>query len=209
MKVSGDDLKRLRVPIALAGVLAAAGIAALVASQRYLESVKVVGDGTRVSRVAAQERVLRVSEEEREIRESLVDFERMREQGMAADQNRIELIEAISKIKNNRKLFEIKYRVDAQRQLDYPGIVASGRADLVVSRIKLEMLLLHEGDLLSFLDDLRAAKKAYVSVRQCQVMRLERTPVQTATSLRPRLRADCQVDLISIKGLRAGGKPNA
>ena len=209
MNVTRDDLKRLRGPLALALVMAAVGAYALIASQSYLDQAKRTRDATRASRVAAQERVLRVSEEERDIRENLVDFERMREHGMVGEQNRIEWIEAISKIKNGRKLFEIRYKIDPQRVLDYPGIVASGTADLVVSRMRLEMLLLHEEDLLNFLGDLREARKAYVSVRQCQVTRIERTPVATATALRPRLRADCQLDLISIRGLRPSEKPNA
>jgi len=202
MNITRDDLKRLRVPLALAVAMAAAGVAALLSSQSYLDSARTVRDGTRASRVAAQERVLRVSEEEREIRENLVDFERMRERGMLGEQSRIEWIESIARIKKNRKLFEIKYRIEAQRALDYPGVVAGGSADFVVSRMKLEMLLLHENDLLDFLADLEAAKKAYVSARQCQVTRIERGSAPGATALQPRLRAECQVDLVSVRGVR-------
>jgi hypothetical protein len=201
-----DDVKRLRGPLALAVVLTAIGIAALVTSQSSLDDAKRTRDASRASRVGAQERVLRVSEEEREIRENLIDFERMRERGMIGEQNRIEWIESIARIKNNRKLFEIKYKIEPQRQLDYAGVVATGGADLVVSRMKLDMLLLHEDDLLNFLADLQAAKKAYVSVRQCAVTRLEREAPTTATALQPRLLAECQLDLVSVRGLKPSDK---
>ncbi|HKW38703.1 MAG TPA: hypothetical protein VJO54_12930, partial [Burkholderiales bacterium] len=209
MNIRRDDLKRLRAPIALAAALAAVGIAVLVASQSSLDTARRAREASRASRVGAQERVLRVSEEEREIRENLIDYERMREHGMLSDQNRIEWIESIARIKNARKLFEIRYRIEAQRTLDYPGIVPTGGADLVVSRMKLDMLLLHEDDLLNFLADLQAAKKAYVSVRQCMITRLERGTVQNTPSLQPRLQAECQVDLVSVRGIRPGGKSNA
>jgi hypothetical protein len=208
VNIRRDDLKRLRGPLAVALLMAAAGAAALVVSQSYLDAAKRTRDTTRASRVAAQERVLRVSEEEREIRESLVDYERMRENGMLNEQNRIEWIESIARIKNGRKLFEIRYRIEAQRPLDYAGVTSSG-ADLVVSRMKLDMLLLHEEDLLNFLADLQAAKKAYVSVRKCAVTRLERGLGQSTTTLQPRLQAACEVDLISVKGTRPGVKGNA
>ncbi|HUL92081.1 MAG TPA: hypothetical protein VLV56_07000 [Burkholderiales bacterium] len=208
MNITRDDLKRLRAPLAVAAVLTAVGVATLVTSQSYLDSAKSARDASRASRVAAQERVLRVSEEEREIRENLVDYERMREHGMMSDQNRIEWIESIARIKNSRKLFEIRYRIEAQRPLDYPGIVATGAADLVVSRMKLDMLLLHEDDLLNFLADLQSSKKAFISVRQCAVTRVERGG-QSATALQPRLQAECQLDLISVRGIRPGEKPNA
>jgi hypothetical protein len=201
MNITRDDFKRLRAPLALAVVMAAVGVASLLISQSYLDAAKKTRDGTRTSRVGAQERVLRVSEEEREIRENLVDYDRMRERGMIGEQSRIEWIESIARIKKNRKLFEIKYRIEAQRALDYPGVVASGGADFVVSRMKLDMLLLHENDLLDFLADLEAAKKAYVSTRQCMVVRIERGPAVTATALQPRLRAECQIDLVSVRGI--------
>ena len=209
MNITRDDLKRLRAPIALAVVLTAVGAAVLITSQSYLDSAKAEQAATRASRVAAQERVSKVSEEEHEIRENLVDFERMREHGMIGEQNRIEWIESIARIKNSRKLFEIKYRIEAQRPLDYPGVVVTGNTDLVVSRMKLEMLLLHEDDLLNFLADLQSANKAYVSVRQCAVTRIERGPAQTAGALQARLRAECLLDLISVRGIRPREKANA
>ena len=197
MKIARDDLKRLRMPLALAVVLLALGAASLVVSEHYRDEAKKARDVTRMSRVAAQERVSKVSEEEREIRENLVYYERMRRSGMLGEQSRFDWIESIAKIKNDRKLFEIKYGIEPQKPLDYPGIVATGTADFVVSRMKLEMLLLHEQDLLNFLADLEAAGKAYVSVRHCTVSRIER-----AAALQPRLRADCQVDLVSVKGIK-------
>jgi len=197
VKIARDDLKRLRMPLALAVVLLALGAASLVVSEHYRDEAKKARDVTRMSRVAAQERVSKVSEEEREIRENLVYYERMRRSGMLGEQSRFDWIESIAKIKNDRKLFEIKYGIEPQKPLDYPGIVATGTADFVVSRMKLEMLLLHEEDLLNFLADLEAAGKAYVSVRHCTVSRIER-----AAALQPRLRADCQVDLVSVKGIK-------
>jgi hypothetical protein len=202
VKLRRDDLRRLRGPIALAAGAVVAGLVCLFLADAYRDSAAKTRAGTRASRVAAQERVLRVSEEEREIRESLIDYERMREQGMLADQNRLDWIEAISRIKNNRKLFEIKYNIEAQRQLDYAGVVPGAGAEFVVSRMRLDMLLLHENDLLDFLSDLQATRRAYVSVRQCMVTRLDRGAAPGGTSLQPRLRADCQVDLVSVRGMR-------
>ena len=196
-----DDARRLRGPIAVALLATVVGAVCLFLADSYRDSAAKTRAGTRATRVAAQERVLRVSEEEREIRENLIDYDRMREQGMLGDQNRLDWIEAISRIKNNRKLFEIKYNIEAQRPLDYAGVVPGG-GEFVVSRMRLDMLLLHENDLLDFLGDLQGAKRAFVSVRQCVVTRFDRGPVPAGTGLQPRLRADCQVDLVSVRGVR-------
>ena len=201
MNVSRDDLKRLRVPLALAVFLSALGAACLATSGYYLDAAKSARDASRLTRVGAQERMAKVSEEEREIRENLVHFEQMQRRGIVGEQDRLDWIESIAKIKNDRKLFEIRYNIEAQRPIDYPGVVATSAADFVVSRMRLNMLLLHEGDLLNFLADLQAAGKAHVSVRRCSVTRIERG-APSATALHPRLRAECQVDLVSVRGIK-------
>ncbi len=202
MNVARDDLKRLRMPLAVAIVLLVLGTASLIASGYYLDEARTARDATRLTRVAAQERVLRVAEEEREIRDDLVYYEQMSQRGVVGEQSRLDWIESIARIKNDRKLFEIRYNFEAQRPLDYPGLVATGTADFVVSRLKLDMLLLHEGDLLNFLADLQAGIKAHVSVRNCAVTRIERGAAPGATTLQPRLRAECQVDLVSVRGVK-------
>jgi energy-converting hydrogenase Eha subunit C len=202
MNITRDDLERLRMPLAVTIVLLALGAACVIASGYYLDEARAAQDTTRLSRVAAQERVSRVAEEERGIREDLVYYEQMRQRGIVGEQTRLDWIESITRIKNERKLFEIKYNFDAQRPLDYPGLVATSGADFMVSRLKLEMLLLHEGDLLNFLADLQTGIKAHVSVRNCTVTRIERGAAPGTTALQPRLRAECQVDLVSLRGLK-------
>jgi hypothetical protein len=202
MNISRNDLRHLRVPIALAILLSALGAACFGVSKYYLDAAKAVRDASRLTRVGAQERMAKVAEEEREIRENLVHFERMQQLGILGEQSRLDWIESISKIKNARKLFEIRYNIEAQSTVDYPGVVATSAADFVVSRMRLNMLLLHEGDLLNFLSDLQAAGKAHVSVRRCSVTRIERGAAASPTSLQPRLRAECLVDLVSVRGIK-------
>jgi hypothetical protein len=202
MNIVRDDLRRLRPQLALAAALVVAGAACLIASDSYLDSAKRTRDAVRQSRIQAQDRVSKVSEEEREIRDNLVYFDQMRQHGMIGEQNRLDWIESIAKIKNDRKLFEIKYSIEAQKALDYPGIVATGSADFVVSRMKLDMMLLHEEDLLDFLSDLDSAGKAQVSVRRCSLTRIDRGGAPVTGALQPRLHAECQVDLISVRSLK-------
>jgi hypothetical protein len=56
--------------------------------------------------------------------------------------------------------------------------------------------LLHEEDLLRFLADLRASGNAYYSVRTCSMRRTGQAA--TGTTITPRLRANCEIDLITV-----------
>lgn len=204
MIIERSDLRRLRLPFAAAAALIVAGAACLVASEYYLDDARAARNAARQSRIAAQERVSKASEEEREIRENLTYYDQMRRSGMLAEQNRLDLIDSIAKIKSDRKLFEIKYSIEPQKPLDYPGVASGTTSSFVVSEMKLDMLLLHEEDLLDFLTDLQAAGKTKVAVRRCAVTRIAREIPPTPTALQPRLRAECQIDLISLKSVRAG-----
>ena len=79
--------------------------------------------------------------------------------------------------------------------------VPTGSTGFVMSRMRLEMMLLHEEDLLDFLGDLQAAGRAHVTVRNCDVSRIERGASTAPTSVQPRLKAECQVDLVYLRGL--------
>lgn len=203
MKITGEDIKRLRLPIASAAVLIALGAACLVWSETQLAEAKKAREAAKAQRTQAQKRVEQVAEEEREIRENLIYYQKMVDRGMVGQENRLDLIDSIAKIKNDRKLFEIKYVIDPQKPLDYAGIQPAGPTDFVASRIKLDMMLLHEEDLLNFLSDLDRVGRSHVAVRHCLVTRLDRGPA-TQVTVAPRLRSECEVDMVVLKQVAAG-----
>jgi len=200
MKFARDDLIRLRVPLVFAVLLIVLGIAFLGAAEHWLAQARRARDAAKEGRAEAQKRIERAAEEERDIRSDLVRYQKMVERGMIAGENRLDMIDAIAKIKTERRLFEIRYSIDAQKRLDYPGISRAGNLDFANSRMKLEMLLLHEGDLMNFLSDLTSIGSSYVSVQRCQTSRIDRSGLPT--TVQPRLRSECQIDLIVLRDAR-------
>ena len=193
----GGTLRPLYAPLALAVVLAAAGIAAVVASQQFLERTRAEHKAVLADRQAIQDKLSRATEEEREIREKLVDYRRLLDRGVIGDERRLEWVETIGQIKNDHKLFEIKYQIEPQRTLDLPGITPNSEVEFRVSTLKVDMQLLHEGDLMTFLDGLRRNLKSHVLARSCSVQRMDRSGSDRGVA--PRLRAECAIDLVTIK----------
>jgi hypothetical protein len=191
------DLKRLYLPLAIAVILVGIGVAAVIVAKQYLDQTRVQYKIAVADRQAIQTKLSRATEEEREIREKLVDYRRLLARGVIGDERRLEWVETIGQIKNEHKLFEIKYRIDPQRKLDLPGVTSSSEVEFRVSALKVEMQLLHEGDLLAFLDGLRSKLKAHVLVRSCSIERVNRSGQDRGIS--PRLRADCVIDLVTIR----------
>lgn len=152
-------------------------------------------------RQTAQNRLARATDEEREIREKLVDYQKLRSRGLIGAEHRADWVERIAQIKAARKLYDLKYTIEPQRQVDYAGVAGPGEVEFLASQMKISLALLHEEDLFRFIDDLRAALSSLVVVRACSVTRLERAA--NDRSVGPHLAADCTIDLVTIRDPKA------
>lgn len=197
MKLGASDLKRLRLPMAACVALALAGVACYLAADDYLQETKKLGAATSAQRAEVQTRLASANEEEREIKANLQQYQALAARGIVGEEKRLDWIDAITAIKNERRLFNIGYSIEPQNELDYPGFAPGGGVKFVVSRVKIEIQLLHEEDLLNFIDDLARRGRSYLSVRSCDIQRAERG--SGGATLAPRLQATCAFDLITIR----------
>jgi hypothetical protein len=197
---SRDELKRLLAPIAIALVALAAGAALIWTAGQARARAQLELNAAKSERQQSTERLARIAEEEREVREKLDVYQRLKQLNILGDENRLEWADAIARIRKQRELLDLRYVIDRQKLLSsVPGKPAN--VDFFSSTMKVELALLHEEDLMRFLSDLRDAGNAYYSVRRCDV---ERTGQALAgATMTPRLRAQCQIDLITIRD-RAG-----
>ena len=195
MKLSRRDLKHLRLPVAACVVVIAAGVASYFVAEGKLRDAKQTAAAAAAQRAEVQTKLASASEEEREIKANLQQYQALAARGMVGAEQRLDWIDAVTAIKNERRLFNIKYSIEPQEELDYPGLKLEGNVKFLVSRVKMELLLLHEEDLLNFIDDLGRRGKPYLSVRSCDMQRESRSG---GTTLAPRLSANCVFDLITI-----------
>ena len=201
MKLPPKAGQRLIAPAVIAAALCAVGATAVIGAQQFLQKARAEQAKAAAERAAAQDRLARATDEEREIREKLVDYRKLRERGLIGEEQRLDWVERIGEIKAARRLFDVKYSIEPQRQADYPGIAGGGDVEFMVSPMKVELTLLHEEDLLRFIGDLRAAVSSHVLVKSCTVQRLDRPASERAVV--PRLRADCMIDLVTIRDRQA------
>ena len=138
---------------------------------------------------------MRIADEEREVNEKLAVYRRLQQLHIIGPERRLEWADTMSRIKIDRELLDLRYRVDRQTLLvSVPGKPAN--VDFYSSTMRVDIALLHTGDLLRFLEDLRNSGNAYYAVRRCEITRTGQSP--TGTSFVPRLRSACDIDLITI-----------
>ena len=190
----------LAIPAVVFVILLAAGLALLWTSRHGLAQQHRNLAAAQADRRHVAERLLRVAHEEREVRDHVDLYHRLKELRILGDERRLEWVEALARIRAERELLDLRYQVERQKVLK--TLPASSGLELRSSSMNVELALLHEGDLLRFLDDLRASGNAYYSVRHCTITRA--APAPSPGSIAPRLRGVCQIDLITLSEGKAG-----
>jgi len=195
VNLSIDELRKLGLAGLACALLLAAGAALVWGARLGLADAKNRLAATRTEHLQAQERLMRIADEEREVKEKLEVYTRLASLGILGEEKRIDWAEAISRIRKERELLDLRYRVERQKLLvSVPGKPAA--VDFYASTLKVQIALLHEGDLLRFLNDLRESGNAYYAVRRCRLDRAGQLPA--SGGIAPRLRAECDIDLITI-----------
>ena len=195
MTFTRDELKNLLLPALITLALLAAGVALIWSADNALAGARIELAAAQAERRQNAERLARISEEEREVSEKLDVYRRLGQLNILGEERRLEWADAITRIRGERELLDLRYRVERQRLLtSAPGKPAN--VDFFASTMKVELALLHEEDLLRFLADLRNSGNAFYSVQRCVLSRTGQAA--TGVGITPRLRAECEIDLVTI-----------
>ena len=202
MTFTRDELQRLVLPALAALAMVSAGFAAIWVAEDSRRSAQGALSAVQEQRRQNTERLARIAEEEREVKQTLDVYQRLKRLNVLGEERRLEWADAMARIRAQRELLDIRYRVERQKLLaTLPGKPAN--VEFYASTMNVELALLHEEDLVRFIADLRASGNAYYSFKRCL---LERTAQPaTGTTITPRLRADCQIELITIVDRAAKG----
>jgi cell division protein FtsL len=195
MSFSAEELKKLAVPLVLLLAMLAAGAGLILWVQHEQRGAAQQLAGARTERQQAEERLNRIAEEEKEVSDKLAVYQRLKNLRILGEERRLEWADAMRRIAAARELLEPPaYTVGPRRTV--AAETKPGNIEVFASTMKVGVALLHEGDLFGFLRDLRESGNAYYSIRRCSVVRTGATA--TGTNIFPRLRADCEIDLITI-----------
>lgn len=193
MTFDRSDFARIQISLVAAIVMIAAGVGIAGLTNQQLRSTTQTRL-TASSQLNEYESKLRqVRAEENEIKEKSALYSNLRARGVIGEERRLDWVELIKDIKEHRKLLDVQYEFAPQQTLERAALPGFSFKS---STMKLQMKLLHEGDLLNFINDLRRHAKAYVRVRSCNVTRIARSATQNSDAAL--LNADCQLDWITI-----------
>jgi hypothetical protein len=174
------------------GLLALAALAVAVSFQRW-ERWTLDAQATEIERHEALRRHSAADEPEQArrgaaIRDDLVS------RGVIGPERRLDWVDRLAQIKNSHDLASLEYELAPQQPASIESLpLATSRYEFLASRMKLKVGLLHEQQLLNFLDDLARPDSAILRIRACRIERIA-DPPQDA-----RLAAECAIDWITLR----------
>lgn len=195
MKLTAADWRKLRLSLVSFALFCLGGAALVFFSLEQQQQARRLLGTAQAYNAQAQAKLKQVREEESEIKLKAALFSNLAARGVIGEEQRLDWVELLRDIRNNRRLLDIQYEFSPQQPLGN----GQGPWSFQVSSMRLQLQLLHEEDLLNVLADLRNTAKAQVLVRSCEVSRQPRPPGDS-TGLHANLKAQCLLDWITLRG---------
>ena len=142
----------------------------------------------------ARARLHRSGDEKDLIVRYLGSYQQLQKRGFAGDEQRINWLDALRVTNQQADLFGVDYDIGTQKPYPFAASLNPGQVQLRESVMKLRFRLLHEEDLLRFLDLLSRQGAGIYAVDQCSLKRLDTRGV---IRYQPNLAAECELAWIT------------
>jgi hypothetical protein len=129
-------------------------------------------------------------------------FQQIAQSGMSGEEIRLEWIESLRELQQQLRLPGMSYEFSPQVSIETANVGAYAHYS---SRLKIQLQLVHEEDLLNFLRQLQQRTRALILPRSCRLTRLK-TEAQ-ANDGWARLSAECEIDWVSLHRLNSVPRP--
>jgi hypothetical protein len=172
--------------------------ASLVAGTWYYEDnmkMKYNFDKKRFQTISNQ--YLAVKQEEKLVKQYYPEFISLYNKGIIGQERRLNWIETLRNSSENSKLISLRYEIDPQVQYTPDYTLNYGIYKLFNSAMKLNMDLLHTGDLKKLINDLNRNTQGTFNISSCKLKRTGGS--RFAMEIKPNIAAECKLHWFNIK----------
>jgi hypothetical protein len=194
------DMSALRGALMLLGAIIAASAGAVVFSGKLVERARQEATRQHAALQEARLRYQRSGDEKETIVRYLGGYEQLQREGVVGEERRINWIDGLRTANIHSELFGVDYQIGVQQP--YPGGTSYGGIEMRQSVMKIRLPLLHEADLLRFLDTLKRQQVGLFVVDQCLLDRINQAG--GSPRYQPNLVAECSLTWITLP--EDGGK---
>jgi len=189
------DIALVRPAALMFGAVLAVAIAVIAVSHWFSVDEQAATAQAQLDRDNAVRQIAAVENQKIDLQRYQDRFSRLQALGLTGDERRLDWVVAIKQIQQARKLLGITYEIEPQQAFRLDGAIDTGDYQLRGSKMTLHMDLLHEMDLLYFLDDLK--RRGFFTVQNCAIKRGGMT-ADTSQAAGLGLIADCTLVWLSL-----------
>ena len=195
------DLKALRYPLIVLLAVLLAGAAAITYSDQMTVAARQQLAQQQIQLKEARTRLQKSGDEKDVIVNFLDGFRQLERSGFVGEEQRINWLDALRLANQQTDLFGVDYQIETQRPLPHAADLKPGAIALNQSVMRLSFRLLHEEDLVRFLNALARQGGGIFTVDRCIMRRIDTGGV---IRYQPNVTADCELSWITAK---VGAKP--
>ena len=196
MNFGKRDLVHLRAPLIMLLLVLGTGAGVLFAADRHLQELKRDQKLAERQLNDARQKLGQVTHERDNIDQFYPRYQDLVAHGVVGEERRLDWVETIEKIREQRQIFAMRYVISPQKSFAPAPSLTIQNFDLKASTMSVELNLLHEGQLLGFLEDLRGEVKGLYLVERCKV---DRVAASVEMRYAPQLRAECALNWLTLK----------
>lgn len=196
MAIEAKDWIKLKIPLIKLGIVVFVSLCCIAAAD-YFSSQQAESLQQQTLLLSNAQQRFRASGAEKEtIITYLPQYKALIANGFVGEERRIEWVELLRELHKNEKLFGISYAIN-QQEVYQPVFASSlGGFKLYRSVMKLELDMLHEGDILRLTESLGAASASRFILRDCELTRLN---AGLSLQLTPNMHAKCELDWLTLR----------
>jgi hypothetical protein len=196
MKLSPQDTLKLRAPLIVLVIVMLITSALIWFTERHKLETRQRLQQQQQQQLQAEQRLKTSGQEKDTIVKYLPEYQHLIDIGFIGQEKRLEWVDGLRKIHKDRKLFNISYSIDPQESYTVGFLPNLGGFSLNRSLMKLELSMLHEGDIILLIDKLRTEQASPFIVRDCELTRIA---TAKPNSFAPNMLGKCEIDWLTLR----------
>ncbi len=197
MKRDDLDWPVIKVPATTFIIILLVSLGMVIGSWSFKEDMLSEHKRNKARFTSISQKYLAVDEDERIIRKYYPDFINLYKKGVVGREHRLNWIETLRESSERIKLPGLRYTISSQEKYS-PGFnVSLGKFLLYSSTMKLNISMLHEGDLSHLIKDMNEHAEGMFTITECKFTRSNKTLIERRDATN--IRAECELQWLNIR----------
>jgi len=195
MSFSQSDIPHIKWSLITFLVTLAIGSSMVIIAQKYANQTHRSVRSAQQQLTEARSKLNAARDDQENMSTYTKEYSAIQNRGVIGDEQRLNLIEGLDELRGRNVVVDLKYEISPQQAYKPLTTLNTGNFELKYSPMKLQIELMHEGQLIRFFENLRRDINGWFILEQCS---LEHSTLPNA-----QLKADCSGGWLTLKNRNA------